>query len=96
MTVEKRLWKAAEISEDEFTKITDELLAVSAKCGDKPTYGDFERCIRSFGYSIGKAKIIIGVCAAKSMFANTIESWENPPLEISSVLKEIDREDNKK
>jgi hypothetical protein len=95
MTIEKRLWKDAEITEAEFNKITDELLVVNKKYGDKTTYNHFETCIRSFGYSIGKAKIIIGLCAARAMFANVIESWKNTPMEIRSILEEIDREDNK-
>lgn len=95
MTVEQELWKNTKMTEDEFEKITNELLVITQELKEQTKYSDFERCIRAFGYTIGKTKQIVGLCAAKTYFLDTIESWKNIPMELKHILDRIDEEDKK-
>lgn len=95
MTIEEQLWAKAKIAESEFEKITDALLAINEKNGERTRYHDFEKAIRDFGYSESTAKVIIGLCAAKGMFLETVESWENIPIELKDILRDCEKEDNK-
>lgn len=96
MSIEEDLWERAGITEKEFDDITDNLLKVYQANGDRIRYTDFEKCIRDMGYTIGKAKIIIGLCATKAMFSNIIDNWAKDRKEIQSFIRQIDKEDSNK
>lgn len=92
MIVEKNLWDGLDMTEEKFKSITEHVLETIQRCGENVTYDDFETSIKTFNNSTtGEAKIIIGLFASRGLFLNIIESWENVPLEVESLLQKLSK-----
>jgi len=90
MIVEKDLWNGLNMTEEKFKSITEHVRETVKKYGENITYDDFEASIKTFNHSTtGEAKIIIGLFASRGLFLNIIESWENIPLEVESLLQKL-------
>lgn len=82
-----------DFSEDDMDRALSELgdIDVMRGNGSYASYTEVEHIIRDAGFNIADAKIMMGVFYADGRFVEVIDSWEDKPRELQSILRQIER-----